>query len=121
MDKAMNIFRRMLSGMDRQYLVKTYFFSIVLTFLFFMSIDSNTSAFMYIYIVVCGLLFPFATVVWDDFISTIMGTHIFILPLLIMLMWKLFKLLMLFIFTPLIAPIGFIYIYIGNGYHKKDI
>lgn len=115
----MNFLRKMYSGVDTRYLIKSYFFSIIILILLFSSADSHTSLFAYIYVVICGLLFPFATIVWDDFIGTIMGNTILILPLPFMLMWKIFKILILFIFTPIIAPIGFIYIYIGNGYHKR--
>lgn len=112
---------KIFAGINTSYLIKTYFFAIILTFIAIAgSVDGDAPAFMYIYIIICGLLFPFATVLWDDFMTTIMGGNIILLPLPVMLVWKLMKLLILFIFTPFIAPIGFIYVYIANGYHKSN-
>ncbi|MBE7106167.1 hypothetical protein FT637_25110 [Bacillus cereus] len=121
MSKIIDIFKRLLSGINTQYLVKSYIISIVVTgfFLYMNFTDGHSSSFMTtVYFLLAGLLFPFATVVWDDLINTIMGGHFIILALPFMLMWKLFKIMVLYMFSPLIAPIGMIYIYIANGYHK---
>ncbi|MEZ2323022.1 hypothetical protein R1C46_03955 [Bacillus tropicus] len=109
--------RKMFYGVDTQYLVKSYIISMAVSgFLLYVSEVSFSLA---IYIVLAGLLFPFATIVWDDLINTLMGGHFIILPLLFMLMWKAFKILMLYMLSPLIAPFRMLYVYIANGYYRK--
>ncbi|MFJ8416996.1 hypothetical protein HWX41_19305 [Bacillus paramycoides] len=109
--------KKMFHGVDTQYLVKSYIISIAVSgFLLHMNEMSFT---MTIYVVLAGFLFPFATIIWDDLIDTLMGGHSIIIPLLFMLMWKGFKILVLYTFSPLIAPFGMLYVYIANGYYRK--
>ncbi len=115
-----NFIQKLFSGVNPQYLFKSYFFSAVLSITFlYISLQSVTPVFMYLYLIFCGFLFPFASIVWDDFISTIMGDHIIMLPLPFMLLWKVVKIFALYFFTPLIAPVGILYIYFANGFHKR--
>lgn len=78
MSKALTVARKLFSGINTQYLVKSYFFSVIMTFLMFGAMSDSMSPFIFIYIIICGLFFPFATVVWDDFISTLMGDNDYI-------------------------------------------
>jgi hypothetical protein len=74
-------------------------------------------------IIFCGInliLFPFATVVWDDLISLMTGGMVFILPLPIMLIWKVVKIALLYMFTIVIAPIGIIYILLSNKLRNRE-
>lgn len=116
----MNIIKQIFASVNGQYLFKSYFFSAILTILFFIVFNSTQMPMMmYVYCLICGIAFPFAAIVWDDLIATIMGNIEITLPILIMLTWKFFKILLLYMFTPLIAPFGFLYIYIVNGFHKR--
>ena len=56
------------------------------------------------------VLFPFATIVWDDFINTMMNGYTITLPIVFMLIWKLIKIMILYFFAAFIAPIGVLYI-----------
>ncbi|PAE96719.1 hypothetical protein CHH70_01030 [Shouchella clausii] len=105
---------RLFNGIDRQYLVKSYIISIVCTFLFWQIQDGNQSLGLIIFCGINLVLFPFATVVWDDFISLMTGGISIELPLLIFLMWKVFKIAILYVFTIIIAPLGIIYVLIAN-------
>ncbi|MFJ7763885.1 hypothetical protein [Bacillus toyonensis] len=108
---------KMFHGVDTQYLVKSYIISIAVSG-FLLYINELSSA-QTIYVLLAGFLFPFATIIWDDLINTLMGGHFIILPLLFMLMWKAFKILILYMLSPLIAPFGMLYVYIANGYYRK--
>lgn len=123
MNKFLGFFKKMFLGVNTQYLVKSYIISIVLTtfFVYMKSTESSTSAASFgaiTYVLIACVLFPFATIVWDDLINTIMSGNFIILPLPIMLIWKFVKVLTLFLFSPFIAPFGMIYVYFSNGYHR---
>ncbi|WP_237741347.1 hypothetical protein [Bacillus bingmayongensis] len=82
--------------------------------------DGHASSFVLtIYVLLAGFLFPFATILWDDLINTLMDGHFIILALPIMVIWKLIKIFILYSFSPLIAPFGMLYVYISNGYHHR--
>src|SRR5699024_10036312 len=121
MNKLTRFIYNIFSGVNTSYLVKSYFFSIIITYLIFIGpIADIGSKGMAVYTIICGILFPFASIVWDDLTVIIMGDLVIILPWPIMLFWKALKLIFLFLFTPFIAPIGLIYIYIANGFYKTN-
>ncbi|MFP3721964.1 hypothetical protein SFC57_24165 [Niallia circulans] len=109
---------KLFNGIEKQYLIRTYIISIICTYLFWQTQEANHTLGLLIF---CGLnliLFPFATIVWDDFISLMTGGMVLILPLPIMIIWKLFKIAFLYIFTIVVAPIGIIYILLVNKLRK---
>lgn len=121
MNKLTRFIYNIFSGVNTSYLVKSYFFSIIITYLIFIGpIADIGSKGMAVYTIICGILFPFASIVWDDLTGVIMGDWAIIFPLPIMLFWKALKLIFLFLLTPLIAPIGLIYIYFANGFYKTN-
>ncbi len=110
----------MLSGVETQYLVKSYIISIIITGLIMYNIDSFTNpVFTVVYTSLAGVLFPFATIVWDDLSSTMMGNIKLTLSIPFVITWKIFKIMALYLFAPLVAPIGMIYVYLANGYHTN--
>ncbi len=116
--------RKMFDGIDTTYLFKSYFFAaLVFSFflfsIFYVSEGSNVSIFFLMFLALSFFLFPFATIAWDDLITTLMSGHVLILPLPIMLIWKLVKIFTLFMFAIFIAPLGIIYIYFAKGHHRK--
>ncbi|CAM4103225.1 hypothetical protein BALU111458_17750 [Bacillus luti] len=116
----MNFIKNMLNGVQTQYLVKSYIISFILTgFLFYNPSPFPYPVVMTIHFVLACVLFPFATIVWDDLINTMMGNTEITVSIWLMFTWKIFKVLFLYIFSPLIAPIGMIYVYLANGYHKN--
>jgi hypothetical protein len=137
LSKVLGLFKKVILGVNiTQYLVKSYFISISITALFiYMEVTKYSGADVNViaevssrttpsigailYCLLACVLFPFATIVWDDLITTITSGNILILPLPFMLIWKIFKVLVLYGFGPFVAPIGMIYIYFGNGYHRR--
>ncbi len=113
-----NFIKKMLSGVETQYLVKSYIISVVLTGIILFNVSFSTPLFTIHTLLAC-VLFPFATIVWDDLANTMMDGIAITLPLLVMLGWKIIKIFLLFTFSPIIAPIGMIYVYLANGYHKN--
>lgn len=122
----MNLIKKMFAGVDSNYLAKSYLISIaMLGLIIYSNAVGNTNEsfgvqlFTWIYVILATLLFPFATVVYDDLINLIMGGHVIVLHVVIMLIYKMVKIGLLYAFAPIIAPIGFAYVYFRNGYHKE--
>lgn len=105
--------KSIINGVDRRYLVKNYIIAIVLSFLVF---SGGVDVLTMLFVIVSAALFPFSALVWDELMNLMMGGNFIILPLPIMLVWKLFKLLLLFLFAFIIAPVGIAYIAIRNKY-----
>lgn len=118
----MNLIKKIFSGVDRQYLVKSYIISFLFT-AFLVNLSSEGAGYPMppVLLIISMVLFPFAAIVWDDLMNTLMGGHVIVLPLIFLVMWKMMKILFLFMFSILIAPIGILYIYFANGYHKKGM
>jgi hypothetical protein len=89
-------------------------FSVICTILFWQTQAGNHSLGILLFCGASLILFPFATVVWDDLISLMTGGMVFILPLPIMLIWKVIKIGLLYTFSIIIAPIGITYILLAN-------
>ena len=113
----MGFVKKMFQGIDQGYLVKSYLVGIFMLFVVFQA--GNHSTGLTIYYILAFLLFPFATVAYDDLVNFIFKGQIFAFPILVVLCYKLTKIIFLFIFSPVIAPIGLIYVYFANGYHKN--
>ena len=107
---------KLFNGIDRQYLIKSYVIGAICTIIVWQlqAQVGNHSFGMILYFGISLVLFPFATIVWDDFIALMAGGMAFILPLPIMLIWKVFKIGLLYMFSVFIAPIGIIYILLAN-------
>ena len=103
---------RIMGAFTGEYLFKSYAISAVISFIIFKGeVYSQTSH--HIYIIVCALLFPLATIVWDEIIYALTNGTTFILSgwgILISWGWKIIKCTLLFILTPLIAPLGILYL-----------
>lgn len=89
----MEIINKIFQGVDRRYLIKSYIFSIALTFLVF---SGGPSFPIVIVAILSGILFPFSALVWDSLIDLLMGGNMIILPLPMMVIWKIVKIAFLY-------------------------
>ena len=111
MEKVNYVVKDLVGSVDRRYLIKSYIIGIAVTIL---AIGGGASGVTFILVIISGILFPFSALVWDEFIDLMMGGYFIVLPLPIMLMWKLVKILLLFGFAIFIAPLGILYILLRN-------
>ncbi|WP_055735281.1 MULTISPECIES: hypothetical protein [Bacillaceae] len=121
MNTIFNFAKKMINGMDRRYLIKSYIFGALIfsMFLYVLMLTGDFHFIVFLFFLLNFFLFPFATVVWDDLIDLLLSGNQLLLPLLFVIPWKMFKMIILYMFAIVIAPIGLIYIYISNGYYKK--
>ncbi|WP_066229025.1 hypothetical protein [Metabacillus fastidiosus] len=111
---------KLFNGIDRGYLIKSYIVAVIFTYLLWQTQEGNHSLTLIIFCGVNLILFPFASVVWDDLISLMTGGMVVILPLPFLIIWKLIKIFLLYTFTIIIAPIGIIYILLANRLRNKE-
>ncbi|AIC94443.1 hypothetical protein [Shouchella lehensis] len=121
MNTIFNFAKKMINGMDRRYLIKSYIFGALIfsMFLYVLMLTGDFHFIVFLFFLLNFFLFPFATVVWDDLIDLLLSGNQLLLPILFVIPWKMFKMIILYMFAIVIAPIGLIYIYISNGYYKK--
>lgn len=114
----MFIFKRLFSGVQKEYLYKSYLISFLITALILIcqvqSGFQEMSFIIWVWILGSFVLFPFSAIVWDDLINLLTNGTIFVLPGWLMVIWKLFKVMMLYTFSFVVAPFGIIYILIKN-------
>lgn len=108
----MKAISRIMGAFTGEYLFKSYVISAIISFIIFKGeVYSQTS--FHIYIIACALLFPLAAIVWDEIIRALTNGTSFTFygrAILVIWGWKVLKCILLFIFTPLIAPLGVLYL-----------
>ena len=114
MERVKNVFLEIFSGIKIGYMVKTYIFGLLVLLIFLSTTTTDTTLLFYAYCFLSFLLFPFATILWDDLMNVVMANNMIVMPIAVMMIWKLIKLILLFALTLLIAPIGMAYVFFAN-------
>lgn len=128
--KIQNVFRKTFGGLNRDYLVRQYFFAVVLAVvatLFFSWVeqeatknpDAELSWTFYILLVIDTVLYPYSRWVYETVLGFILGRNLFIAPLDTFFLIKLFTMAICFGLAIWIAPIGLIVIYIYHTVQEK--
>ncbi|EIE5877908.1 hypothetical protein LDQ49_000149 [Listeria monocytogenes] len=108
-----NFLRTLFTSFTPAYLVRQYLYAgIVFTCLVFAA--QGTSALSMSLTLFMGLnfiLYPFAMFVYDFFVGSIMGNHVSLVNLLFSLLWSIFKILIIYLLSLFLAPIGIAMLY----------
>lgn len=105
---------RIIGAFTVEYLFKSYVISAVILFFLFRGEDIFSTS-NYVYFIISALLFPFAAVIWDKMVHTLTNGTTFVLSgwwIIFSWCWKVIKCFFLFLFTPLIAPMGILYLWL---------
>lgn len=106
--------RTVFTSLHPSYLIRQYVFSGIITALFyFLSLGTAPTSF-YIFLVLNFILYPFAMFVYDSAVSLLMGDNVWITSGVFALIWGLFKILLIYFFSVLIAPVGILMLYFTN-------
>lgn len=108
-----SIFLKTFGGLTASYLIRQYFFAILLGafMLGFLSLGESeetrkiVNGPMIAFVVVNVILYPYARYVFDSIVSFVLGDNFFILPIPVMLMIKFFNIAMCFCFAIFMAPL----------------
>ncbi|MEI3612599.1 hypothetical protein [Pseudogracilibacillus sp. SO30301A] len=110
----MSVFKNIYSQFNLKYLIKTYIIGIAFAYLAWNYIYEGGSTSIKIFIILSAILFPFATIIYDSVIDLFFGGLELRINILIFIGYKLFKIIMLFMFTIFIAPIGLIFLIVRS-------
>ena len=105
---------RILSTLDRRYLVRAYVISVIYGLLIYFSIsqaERSAEPLLVAMLPICGLLFPFSKLVWDELKALVLGETMLILPIIFLYPAKLFINAMLWVLSPCIAPFGLLWLW----------
>lgn len=125
MNRFLVLVKKLILGMNSGFIFKSYIISGILFYFFiikgaFCSPHFGSTEFiMTIWCLIATIVFPLCNVVWNDLMFTLFNGYIFAFALPIMLLWKLFKYIMLWIVAPFVAPIGIIYILLNQKRFEK--
>lgn len=96
------------------YLIKQYVFGSIMYALMLYANGANPihKTGVFICLTLSLVLYPFAMFVYDSIVDTLLGNWIVPVPAVLLLIWLPVKIVLIFAFAVLIAPIGMLYIYI---------
>ena len=108
-------------GLDASYLIRQYFFSLLIGALFiFMvtnqgrTLNGGTIALFS----VCIILYPYSRFVYESIIQFVLGNHVLYVNAILMMTFKAFTMFFCWFAAVLIAPFGLIYLYFRQS--KSD-
>lgn len=116
-----NFFLKTFGGLSKEYLFRQYFFGLVIFGFFFMLATTNPMASSQdkTILIVMGsislILYPYAHFVYDSVLGFIMGNNEFFVSSIALLIWKIFRMALIFSFSIFIAPIGLAYLYFHHS------
>ena len=106
--------RTVITRLHPSYLIRQYVFSGIITAFFYFSSSSTAPTSFYVFLGLNFILYPFAMFVYDSAVSLLMGDNVWITSGLFTLIWGVFKILLTYFFSVLIAPIGILLLYVTN-------
>lgn len=109
MEKIKQILRNILNGVDKSWFARAYLFSILLSSLLIYLTKGKFK--LMVSAVIWALLYPFSKLIYEEVTSFILGKNTFKSDKKIYVFLKIFINLALYVFSPFIAPIGFIFLY----------
>lgn len=106
--------RTVFTSLHPSYLIRQYVFSGIITAFFYFSSSGTAPTSFYVFLGLNFILYPFAMFVYDSAVSLLMGDNVWITSGVFALIWGIFKILLIYFFSVLIAPIGILLLYVTN-------
>ena len=112
-------FRKTFGGLNLAYYLRHLVFGVAFAALIVFSIYSNRSIdfWTYLFIIVNTLLYPYSRFVYEQVMGFILGNTVFVFPIIILMMAKVFTMALCWFLAIFIAPLGLAYLYY---YHTKQ-
>jgi hypothetical protein len=101
-------------SLSLSYLIKQYVFGGIMYALMLYANGASPihKTGVFIFLTLSLVLYPFAMFVYDSIVDTLIGNWIVPVPAVLLLIWLPIKIVLIFMFAVLIAPIGMLYLYI---------
>ena len=107
MEKFKNIFR----ALNTSWLLRHYAY-VIMPFIAFYLFDINSfSGGQLVFLTICSAFYPFAMYVYESIVNFFVGENLFILPLKFVIIWKVVRFVIIWLFSIPIGLIGLIYLY----------
>jgi hypothetical protein len=110
-------FAKTFGGLTREYLIRQYFFGIIMGCLALMAHNSQPGGWTFNGVfssLLFTALYPYSRFAYESVVEFIVGDNVFWGSALVMLGMKLITMLMCFVMGPLLAPLGLAYLYLIN-------
>jgi hypothetical protein len=108
------LFQKTLGGLNSSYYFRQLFFGVIFSILM-ISMSSNGRPLLWIWSIVCALLYPYSRFVYESIVSFLMGDNVFFVSAIPMLVVKLLTISICWSFSIVIAPIGLVYLYFHHS------
>lgn len=119
-EKISSFLSKTFGGLDKSYYFRHLVFGIALSvlFIFLGSRPSQGLGIGFIFMIIINtLLYPYSRFVYESVMGFIMGNNVFYNYAIVMLLAKLFTMILCWVFSIFIAPIGLLYLFY---YHTKN-
>ena len=115
----MGILQKTFGGLGWSAYLTGLFLAMIPAGIFVALLNSSDSSqldnpFMYVYIAISVLLYPYAAFVYASIVDFIMGDDAFVINVFVYFAWQIMIMMLLFIFAIFIAPIGLLYLWYDN-------
>ncbi|EAE3409293.1 TPA: hypothetical protein PNM84_001345 [Listeria monocytogenes] len=111
--------RRTFHYVEPFYFMRDYLFSGLLTLVLFHISPSSPSISFYFFLGINFILYPFAMVTYDSLVNLVLGTTIWFTEGVLTIIWVLIRTLLIYSFSLIIAPIGFIFLFLIDRLNGK--
>ncbi|HFF2554292.1 TPA: hypothetical protein ACGB8P_000392 [Listeria monocytogenes] len=106
------LIRRTFRYVEPFYFMRHYLFSGLLTLALFLINPSTPSLPFYFFLGINFILYPFAMATYDSLIDLILGNTIWFTEGVLTIIWVMIRTLLIYSFSLIIAPIGFILLFL---------
>ncbi|KIS45941.1 hypothetical protein [Kosakonia radicincitans] len=120
----MSIFSKTLGGLNPSYYFRHLFFGALISALFISITINNPHGIKIeniIFFIINAMLYPYARFVYEQIIGFIMGENIFFINTMVMLTAKVITMVLCWIFSIFIAPLGLVYLYFHHSKAENEI
>ena len=110
------VFEKTFGGLSREYYFRQFVFGLIWPAITVLAFTHGTHhdqmpAKLVFSLIVNTVLYPYSRFVYDSIAGFIQGGNIFFLPILVLLGWKAFTMLLCWACAIFVAPIGLAYLY----------
>ncbi|MBV6375471.1 hypothetical protein HIU97_12130 [Enterococcus casseliflavus] len=113
------LIRRTIHYTEPFYFMRHYFFSGLVTLTLFLINPSTPSLSFYFFLGINFLLYPFAMVTYDSLIDLVFGNTLWFTEGVLTIIWVIIRTLLIYSFSLIIAPIGFILLFLIDRLNRK--
>ncbi|NUT61915.1 hypothetical protein HNO82_12385 [Herbaspirillum sp. C9C3] len=109
-------------GLNSRYYFRQFVFGLIFPVMVYFASTSGNHPFplkLIPFFIICTLLYPYARFVYESIVSFIMGDNVFYVNAILMLAVKVIMMSVCWSLSPVIAPIGLLYLYFHHSRSER--